>query len=78
MEKAGAGNTADVTQARARMARAESEMFIVKADLDRAVMAYKRMTGTKPAALSFAEVPLEMPESLENALDRMKKIIRSC
>nr|WP_157237970.1 hypothetical protein [Desulfobacter curvatus] len=53
-------------------------MFIVKADLDRAVMAYKRMTGTKPAALSFAEVPLEMPESLENALDRMKKIIRSC
>lgn len=73
MERAGAGNIADVTQARARMAGAKSELFSVEADLNRAVISYKRMTGTKPAALSFAEVPPAMPESLENALRQMEK-----
>lgn len=68
MERAGAGNIADVTQTRARMARARSNLFIRKADLTRAMVYYARMIGAQPGELAPAGVPEEMPASLEEAL----------
>ncbi len=69
MEKAGAGNIADVTHTQARMARAQSNLFISKADLTRAMVRYARVVGTKPGKLALAEVPKKMPNSLEEALE---------
>ncbi|MBI9090828.1 MAG: TolC family outer membrane protein [Desulfobacterium sp.] len=69
MEKAGAGNIADVTHTQARMARAQSNLFISKADLTRAMVHYTRVVGTKPGELAVAEVPKKMPTSLAEALE---------
>ena len=68
-ERAGAGSIADVTQTQARLARAQSILFISKADLNRAVASYKRVVGVKPDKLEFASVPETMPRSLEEALE---------
>lgn len=67
-EQAGAGNIADVTKTQARMARAQSNLFVRKADLKRAIANYVRLVGVKPGELAFHEVPDKMPESLEEAL----------
>ena len=68
MERAGAGNPADVLQTQARLARAQSTFFITKANLARATANYVRVVGTEPGELSYAEVPGMMPGSLEQAL----------
>ncbi|MCP3871600.1 MAG: TolC family protein [Desulfobacteraceae bacterium] len=73
MEQAGAGNIADVTQTQARQARSQSNLFIIKAGLSRAVANYTRITGIIPGELAFAEVPLAMPETLEEAQSRMEQ-----
>lgn len=68
IERAGTGNIADVTQTRARLARARSILIISKGDLDSAVANYERVTGTKPGTVAFADVPDTMPISLKEAL----------
>lgn len=73
MEQAGAGNIADVTHTQARMARAQSNLFISKADLTRALVHYTRVVGTQPGKLAWAEVPKKMPNSLEEALERTEQ-----
>jgi len=73
MEQAGAGNIADVTQTQARLARAQSNLFIIKADLNRAVANYTRITGMPPGELAFPEMPGTMPASLDEALARMEQ-----
>ncbi|MCP4117589.1 MAG: TolC family outer membrane protein [Desulfobacteraceae bacterium] len=73
MEKAGAGNIADVTQTRARMARARSNLLIGKAELTRAMVYYTRVIGAQPGELAPAEVPKGMPASLKEALGRTEQ-----
>ncbi len=73
MEQAGVGNIADVTQTQARMARAQSNVFISKADLTRAMVYYTRVVGSKPGELALAEIPQRMPDSLEEALARTEQ-----
>lgn len=68
MERAGAGNPADVLQTQARLARAQSNTFIIKANLARATANYVRVVGSEPGELSYADVPGMMPHSLEEAL----------
>lgn len=68
MEHAGAGCLADVTQTQARMARARSNVFISKADLDRAIANYEQVVGAKPGELANAEIPDSLPKSLAEAL----------
>ena len=68
-EKVGAGSIADVTQAQARMARAQSNLFSCDADLSIAIANYARVVGTKPGDLAYAEAPESiMPGALEEAL----------
>ena len=68
-EQAGAGDIADVNQTQARLARAQSDMLIKKADLSRAVANYMRVIGSSPPGeLAYAKAPQTMPNSMEEAL----------
>ena len=70
--QAGAGDIADVTQTRVRMARAQSILISSKNDLTLAVSNYERVVGVKPGELAFAEVPNSMPASLEESLAQLE------
>ncbi len=72
MEKAGAGNVADVSQTQTRMVRAQSSLFLVKGDLKRAISNYLHLVGDKPRELYFSDVPTCMPISEEEALAWMR------
>ena len=69
-ERAGVASLADVTQTQARLARAESILFLSRADLSRAVANYTRVVGIKPEELSYTSVPEAVPHSMEEALKR--------
>ena len=71
--QAGAGSIADVSQAQARLARAQSTLYLSKADLSKALANYTRMVGFTPAPedITYAEVPETLPVTLENALELM-------
>lgn len=73
MAQAGVGNIADVTQTQARMARARSNLFIIKADLNIAIANYTRVVGTQPGNLAFAEVPETMSNSLVDVLMKVEQ-----
>jgi adhesin transport system outer membrane protein len=70
-EQAGAGSISDVTQVQARLARAESTLYLSQAELNRAIANYTRVVGTRPAELTNAGVPEALPQTLEEALQRM-------
>lgn len=72
-ERAGAGNIADVTQAQARLARAESTLYLTQADLSQAIAYYTRVIGVPPGELAYTEVPEMLPQTLEQALQRTEQ-----
>jgi len=73
-EKAGAISIADVTQIQARVASAQSTLYRIKSDLNRAIAQYSRVVGCKPGELAYTEVPkIIMPSSLEKALKWMEE-----
>ncbi|MDL1983523.1 MAG: TolC family outer membrane protein [Deltaproteobacteria bacterium] len=74
-EQAGAGSIADVTQAQARMARAQSTLYLSKADLSKALANYSRVIGfsPEPENVTYAGIPETLPPTLEKALELMRK-----
>lgn len=72
-EQAGAGSIADVTQVQARLARAESTLYLSQAELSQAIANYTRVIGTPPAELAYAGVPDTLPQTLEDALQRTEQ-----
>jgi adhesin transport system outer membrane protein len=72
-EQAGAGSIADVTQAQARLARAESTLYLSQADLSQAIANYTRVIGGPPEELARAGVPETLPQTLEEALQRTEQ-----
>ncbi len=71
--KAGAGSISDVTQVQARLARAESTLYLSKAELSQAIANYTRVVGSRPGELADAGVPETLPQTLEEALQRMEQ-----
>ncbi|MDJ0784556.1 MAG: TolC family outer membrane protein [Desulfosarcinaceae bacterium] len=69
-EKAGAGSIADVSQAHARLSRAESSLYLAQADLDVATATYLRITGETPGPLAYSGLPNGLPDALEAAIAR--------
>ena len=67
-EQAGAGSIADVTQVQARLARAESTLYLSQAELSQANANYTRVIGTPPGELAYAGGPETLPQTLEEAL----------
>lgn len=67
-ERAGAGSIADVTLVQARLARAESTLYLNRADLSRAMANYVSIIGTTPEELAYAGAPDGLPQTLEEAL----------
>jgi adhesin transport system outer membrane protein len=72
-EQAGAGSISDVTQVQARLARAESTLYLSQAELNRAIANYTRVVGTRPGELAYAGVPEALPQTLEEALQRTEQ-----
>lgn len=72
-EQAGAGSIADVTQAQARVARAESTLYQSQAYLSQAIANYNRVIGAPPGELANAGIPGTQPQTLEEALQRTKQ-----
>ena len=72
-EQAGAGSISDVTQVQARLARAESTLYLSQAELKRAIANYTRVVGTRPGELTDAGVPEAFPQTLEEALERTEQ-----
>ncbi len=72
-EQAGAGSISDVTQVQARLARAESTLYLSQAELKRAIANYTRVVGTRPGELTDAGVPEALPQTLEEALERTEQ-----
>ena len=72
-EKAGAGSISDVTQVQARLARAESTLYLSKAELSQAIANYSRVVGSRPGELAHAGVPKPLPRTLQEALQRMEQ-----
>jgi len=72
-EQAGAGNIADVTQAQARLARAESTLYLSQADLSRTIAKYTQVVGSPPVKLTYAADPRTLPEDLTTVLQRLEK-----
>ena len=72
-EQAGAGSISDVTQVQARLARAESTLYLSQAELNRAIANYTRVVGTRPGELTDAGVPEALPQTLEEALQRTEQ-----
>ena len=73
IERAGAGNIADVTQTQTRLARARSILIISQGDLREAISNYERVVGIKPEELAFAELPTTIPGSLDDTLKWMEQ-----
>ena len=72
-EKAGAGSISDVTQVQARLARAESTLYLSKAELSQAMANYSRVVGSRPGELAGAGVPETLPQTLEEAQQQMEQ-----
>ena len=72
-EQAGVGSIADVTQAHARLARAESTFYRSQADLGQAIAAYTRVIGEPPGMLADSGVPQTLPQTLVEALQRTEQ-----
>ena len=72
-EQAGAGSISDVTQVQARLARAESTLYLSQAELNRAIANYTRVVGTHPGELTHAGIPETLPQTLEEALQRTEQ-----
>lgn len=72
-EQAGAGSMAEVTQARARLARAESILALTRASLGQAMAAYSRATGSPARTVDYSGKPDSLPHSLEEALKLAEK-----
>jgi adhesin transport system outer membrane protein len=72
-EQAGAGSISDVTQVQARLARAESTLYLSQAELNRAIANYTRVVGTHPGELTHAGIPEALPQTLEEALQRTEQ-----
>lgn len=70
----GAGNTADVTQAEARLALAQSSLVGAKGRLLTARDNYQRIVGAPPAELLEPTPPTnQLPASVDDALDRARE-----
>lgn len=67
-EQAGAGSIADVSQVRARMARAESILALTRANLVQATANYTRVTGVPAQMLDYAGIPDSLPQTLDETL----------
>jgi outer membrane protein, adhesin transport system len=67
--QAGGGNIADVRQAEARLASAESAMTQIRGDLNDAEYRYINVVGVAPDSLSTPTVPYDLlPASLEDSV----------
>lgn len=73
LEQAGAGSIADVTQVQARLARAESTLYLSQAELSKAIANYTRVIGAPPGEIAYAGVPETLPQTLEEALQRTEQ-----
>ncbi len=71
--QAGAGDIADVSQAQTRLARAQSTLYLSKADLSKALANYSRVVGfaPEPKNITYAGVPETLPVNLDKALELM-------
>jgi len=69
MERAGAGNPADVLQTQARLARAQSNTLSLEQTWQEPLPYYVRVVGGEPGELSYADVPGMMPSSLEESIE---------
>jgi adhesin transport system outer membrane protein len=72
-ERAGAGSIADVTQTQARLARAESTLYLNQAGLQQTIANYTRVVGTPPGALVYAGKPDTEPQSLEEIQQQVEQ-----
>lgn len=72
-EQAGAGSIAEVTQAQARLAQAESILHLNRANLSRAIASYTRVAGIAPGKLAYPNQPQRLPESLEDAISTCER-----
>ncbi len=72
-EQAGAGSIADVTQAQARLARAESTLYLSQADLKRTIANYTQVVGVSPGKLAYAADPETLPGDLASILKQMEQ-----
>lgn len=72
--EAGVGSIADVAHAQARMARADSSLVLSKAELDKSIAYYLRITGSDPdpRSLVYAGYPDILPSSIEKALEKVQ------
>lgn len=72
-ERAGAGNIADVTQARGRLSHAQSNLYLIQGDLNEAIAHYTQVIGTPPEDLAFGGGPKTLPQTLKEALQQVEK-----
>jgi len=72
-EKAGTGSLADVTQVQARLARAESTLYLSQADFYRTSAEYIKVAGVAPQNLTYAADPDTVPSSLATILQRLQQ-----
>ncbi len=73
LRDAGAGSIADVTQVQGRLARAESSLYNVKAEMAAAEANYRRVVGSDPQQVGFAGVPKIVPATQVQALSESEK-----
>nr|WP_320010285.1 TolC family outer membrane protein [uncultured Desulfobulbus sp.] len=66
--QAGAGDVADRSQVRARIAWAESNVTSSRRGLEQAIAQYRRLVGQSPGQLVFDGPPKGVPDSLSEAL----------
>ncbi len=71
-DAAGTGNVADVTQVRARLARAETTLYLAQADLAQITAGYLGLTGITPTILAYAGLPQQLPPTLEIARAQLR------
>ena len=72
-EQAGVGSIADVDQVQARLAHAESTLYLSQATLSQAIANYTRVICAPPGELAYAGLPEALPRTLEEALQRTEQ-----
>ncbi len=72
-ERAGTGSLADVSQVQARLARAESTLYLSQADFYRISAEYIKVAGVAPKNLTYAADPDTVPSELATILQRLQQ-----
>jgi outer membrane protein len=63
----------DVSQAEARLAKSTADRIQAQGDLESSRANYQNIIGDLPQGLQVPEMPLDLPTSVEEAIDRAKK-----